>query len=198
MKIGIIAEGFTEYESVPKLVGKLGHSVVGRNNLRGIGEEFPWEALFERKIFPLVRAYALRPYSNRPDKVLIVIDRENRPECCGQLAALGSSVLQNLLSAESLSIATSIVLPNRCIECWLFAQPELLDTSPLFKRPIALQIGNAIDEKNILQIVKNNLAPNKTWDKIAHGKLLAQAINLSSPSVLARSRSLRKFVKELT
>lgn len=197
MKIGIIGEGFTEYEAVPHLVGKFGHTIVGRAHLHGVGTEYPWEPLIKDRVYALVRSYAVKSPPNRPDKVIVVIDREDRPECCGRLAEIGLAIIQDSLAKEALFIPVSIIIPNKILECWLFAQPGLLDRSKLFRRPISCAIGNQTDGKNILDIVKNNLAPKMKWKKVEHGKALAQKIDLMDQAVLNRSRSLRKFVKEV-
>lgn len=195
MRIGVIGEGDTEFYCLPTLVAKLNHVVVGVRNLGGVGDGYEWKSLFERRIYPYVRSFAKS--ASRPDKVVIVLDRERRHACCGSLACDGVTVLTKSLQAEQLTMPVSVVLANRQIECWLFSNPELLDRSPRFKRQMSSLLGSATDESNILDIVHANLKPGKNWDKVRDGKALAQRLDLNCARTLGRSRSLRKFVKEL-
>jgi hypothetical protein len=68
----------------------------------------------------------------------------------------------------------------------------------MFKRPLSRLIGGITDGKDILSIINANLKPSRNWDKIRFGLALAKKLDLSKGTVLQRSRSLRKFVKELT
>lgn len=197
MKIGVIGEGETEYLAVPTLISKLGHSVVGTINLHGIGAGFPWDKLCCEKIYPYVRSFALKGQASRPDRVVVVLDREDRPDCCGGLATKAETLIGIELAKEGLSIPTSVVIANRQFECWLMADTNALDASPIMKNPISHLLGANVDEKNVLGIIKKNLKPGKGWDKPKYGKALAQKLDLRNSAILGRSRSLSKFVKEV-
>lgn len=201
MKIGIIGEGETEYACLPTLIAKLGHQVVQTFNLGGIPPQWAWEKIFSDKIFPFVRAFLLKSPAGRPDKIIIVLDRDDRGDCCGQLAENGRRVLEQLLAAEPAlgpAPAIAVILPNPQFECWLFSQPELLRRSPLFTQPPETLLNDGcMDGKKILNIVGRTLRTGKRWDKVKDGKGLARRLDLNNPAVLQRSRSLRKFVKEL-
>lgn len=198
MKIGLIGEGDTEFNAVPTMIAKLGHVVVGNHNLCGAGADYPWEALFVKKVYPYARAFAIKAAVNRPDKVIVILDREERPECCGSLATLGVTILKRELATEQLELDISVILANRQFECWLMANTSALDGSPLMRRNISTLLGETVDETNVMGIIKDNLKKGIGWDKPRYGKALAQKLNLHDATVLARSRSLRKFVKELT
>jgi hypothetical protein len=198
MRIGVIGEGETEFHCVPTLVAKLGHVVVGVHQLGGVGSGFPWEKLFCDKVYPYVRGFAVKSPINRPDKVIIVLDREERQECCGLLARQAQNLLLSELAKENLTMPVSVVLANRQFECWLVGDGSALDSSPLLKQKLSPLIGTTIDEANVLGIIKQNLKRGCGWDKPRYGKALAQKLDLACPRVLASSRSLRKFVKELT
>jgi hypothetical protein len=197
MRIGIIGEGDTEYYSVPTLVAQLGHTVVGVHNLCGVGDDYPWEALFAKKIYPYVRSFAIKPLTSRPDRVVVVLDRESRSECCGGLAETARQLVAQELASENLRIPLSVILANRQFECWLLANVTALDGSPLLRGPISPLLGAAVDEKDVLGIIKANLKRGCGWDKPRYGKALAQKLDLADQAVLGRSRSLRKFVKEV-
>lgn len=198
MKIGIIGEGETEYYSVPTLVAKLGHTVVGVNHLGGVGSDYPWHELFCNKVFPYVRGFAVKAMQNRPDKVIVILDRERREQCCGQLASAAKLAIAAKLDEENIDIPVSIVLPNPIFECWLFANSTVLDGSKIMKRSVSEHFNDSTDEKDVLAIVCKSLKRGCAWDKPKYGKALAQKLDLTSQRVLNRSRSLRKFVKELS
>jgi hypothetical protein len=201
MKIGIIAEGDTEYACLPTLVAKRGHQVVFNINLGGIPAQWNWEKVFSEKVFPFVRAAIRKDPEGRPEKILIVLDREDRGPCCGGLATIGHRVLLEKLREDNIQdvLPIAIILANPQIECWLFAQPELLNSSSLFTTSIADVLGaECNDGRRILNVVNRTLRNGKKWDKVQNGKALAQRIDLDNPKVLERSRSLRKFVKEIS
>ena len=197
MKIGVIGEGDTEYHCLPTLAAKFGHIIVSTYNLGGVGPEFPWEGLMRKRVFPLLRACVRKHDAGRPDKVLIVIDREDRSDCCPDLASQAKLVLDSCLGEENLEIDFSVVLPDPCFECWLFADTTALDNSPLFTRRLSEVIGATTDGRRIESLIKPHLKKSEKWDKVKFGKPLAQRLDLTNPAVLAASRSLRKLVKEL-
>lgn len=198
MKIGFIGEGETEFNCLPTLISKFGHQTVGNHHLSGVSGSFPWEKLMKIRIFPYLRGFAVKKGQTRPDKVLIVIDREKRGDCCGLLSTAGHSVLKACLESCNLDISFAIVLPNPTFESWLFSQPDLLDNSPLFDGPISHLFPQDLDSRNALNIAKARLKAGKAWDKPKHGKALAQRIDLGDATVASRSRSLRKFIKEIS
>lgn len=197
MKVGIIGEGETEFACLPNMAAQLGHVVVGCHSLGGVGSNYPLDALFTKKIFPYVRGFAVKNANSRPDKVIIVFDREDRAECCGSLANMGLSLLQQQLSEHNLQMPLAVVIPNRLFECWLLANTTVLDNSPIMQRPISLELGNVVDEISVSSVIRRNLRPGHSWDKPKYGKALVQRLDLRDPRVLQASRSLRKFVKEL-
>lgn len=79
MTIVCVNEGDTEFACVPKIAGRLGHVIIGNFNVGGCAQD--WDQAFEVQILPYVRTAALKD----PDKILVVVDRENRPECSPSL-----------------------------------------------------------------------------------------------------------------
>ncbi|MGA2030216.1 MAG: hypothetical protein ABSG87_09105 [Verrucomicrobiota bacterium] len=198
MKIGIIGEGQTEFYCLPTLVAKFNHTIVGVHHLHGVGATHAWDKVVCLKFYPYVRAFAKKSSVNKPDNVLIVVDRETRPQCCPELADQAVARLQSLRGADGLMMPVAVVIPNPKFECWLLANPQILDNSPLFKKPISSAIGNQTDGKNIDALIKRHLKADEKWIKHVYGKKLAQKLDLNDKTTLKRSRSLRKFVKELT
>jgi hypothetical protein len=197
VKIGIIAEGDTEYTCLPTLVAKKGHVIVGTYNLGGVGNQYPWEGLMRKKVFPFLRAFSRKQVGSRPDRVLIVIDREERASCCPDLAAEGVTILQRCLKRSNISLDFRLVVPDPVFECWLMADVCALDASHLFKTRPSSVIGPQTDGVNVLKALKRCLRRSEKWDKVKYGKALAQRLDFEKQNVLAASRSLRKFVKEI-
>jgi hypothetical protein len=97
-----------------------------------------------------------------------------------------------------LTLPVSVVLANRQFECWLLANTTALDSSPLLKEPISPHLAETVDEIDVLGIIKSKLKRGCGWDKPRYGKALAQRLDIQDATILSRSRSLRKFVKELS
>ena len=89
MRVAVVGEGLTEYHSLPTLAGRLGNDVIRRVHFRGSNAGFDWDQLFRKKIVPLVNAVA----TACPDKIVVVLDREDREDCPGDLAKRGLAII---------------------------------------------------------------------------------------------------------
>src|SRR5258708_8316620 len=88
MRVAVVGEGLTEYHSVPTLAGRLGNDVIRQVHFRGSNAGFDWDQLFRKKIVPLVNAVA----TASPDKIVIVLDNEQRADCPSNLAQRGLAI----------------------------------------------------------------------------------------------------------
>ena len=113
------------------------------------------------------------------------------------LSVQAEGLLAQALAQENLTLPVSVVLANRQFECWLLANTTALDSSPLVKGPISPYLAESVDEVDVLGIIKSKLRRGCGWDKPRYGKALAQRLDIEDDTILSRSRSLRKFVKEL-
>jgi hypothetical protein len=193
MRVAIIGEGQTEYYCVPKIAGKLGNIVVGHVWTRTVSTEFDWERYFQGRVVPLVRAMLAKG----PDKIVIVVDREDRPDCGPDLATRGLKVILCECGHLLGICQISVVISNKGFECLLFADYGAVDSLKILKGAVSHGFPESTEGQNVLKWIKQGLKPGASYDKIRDGMFLAQRMNLSDPTVVARSRSLRKLLKEL-
>lgn len=192
MKIACVGEGDTEYFCIPKIVGRLGHVVVSNANIGGCCQD--WDQTFSAQILPYVRTAALK----RPDKILIIVDRERRPECCPSLVQRAITIVTNGLLQVNLATPFSIVVSDKKFESIVMADYELVDRLPILERAVSPDFGESLDGKNPKPIVDRALKPGMSYHKVRHGGALASRMRLDDEIVLRRSRSLRKLVHELS
>lgn len=192
MRVACVSEGQTEYFSVPKIVGRLGHVVISNVQVGGCPED--WEGTFGRIILPYVKTAALK----NPDKILIVVDREKRTRCCVTLAQIALTIIGNGLQDENLEANVSLVISDKKFEAIIMADYELVDRLPILARPVSPDFAPTLDGTDPKSVVGKALRPGQKYHKVKHGGALASKMRLADPVVLTRSRSLRKLVKELS
>jgi hypothetical protein len=190
MKIACIGEGPTEYTCLPTILGRLGHVVVGTLTCNGCPEN--WEQAIRQKVTPRVFGLA----EKEPDKVLVVLDREDRSECCPDLARSALNLISEALRLRNVTCSVAVIVADRTFESILFADYENLDRLTILNGPVSHSFGEATDGLKVLSSLKGQLQPGQRYDKVYHGKGLAQRLKLDDANVLARSRPLRKLLKE--
>lgn len=158
-----------------------------------VSSDFDWEKLFELRIVPLVMAMLAK----NPDKIIIVLDREDRVECPGELAQRGLSVIQARCSYYLGACGLADVISNKTFECLLFADYALVDKLSILKAPASHNFPPATEGKGVISWIKAVLKPGAAYHKIRDGMYLAKHIDYERPEVQARSRSLSKLVREL-
>jgi hypothetical protein len=193
LRVAIIGEGQTEYYCIPKIAGRCGHIVVGTALIRMVSSDFDWEKLFELRIVPLVMAMLTKS----PDKIIIVLDREDRAECPGELAQRGLLVIQAKCSYYLGACGLAVVISNKTFECLLFADYALVDRLPILRAPVSHNFPPATEGKGVLSWIKGVLRPGAAYHKIRDGMYLAKHMEYERSEVQARSRSLLKLVREL-
>lgn len=190
MRIGCIVEGDTEYYCTPKLLGRLGHVVLTPLSIHGSSGN--WEQLLLRKVVPRIRALALKA----PDKIIIMLDREDRPDCTAELARQATQVISHEITNFKITCSIAIIIADKYFECLLFADYDLLDSMPIFSERVSPRLGDTTDGKNVLALAKAALREGERYRKNEHGPILARRINLDSTAVAGRNRALRKLLKE--
>lgn len=191
MKIACVGEGDTEFFCVPKMVGRLGHVVISNANLGGCAGD--WDYVFSEQVLPYVRTAALKS----PDKILIIVDKEKRQDCCPELVGRASAIVANGLAAVNLITPFAIVIADRKFESIVMADYELVDKLPILSRSVSADFGPSLDGKDPKPVVDRALRPGSAYHKVRHGSALASKMRLDNQTVLQRSRALRKLVKEL-
>ncbi len=194
MRIAVVGEGLTEYHCVPTLAGKLGNTVIRQVHFRGSNAGFDWDQLFRKKIVPLVNAVA----TASPDKIVVVLDREDRADCPSDLAHRGLSIIQQDCGHYLGECTVTVIVSNREFEAILFADYAAVDSLGVLKGTVSPGFPDSTDSQNVVGWLNGHFKPGYSYDKPREGKSLAQKMNLSDEAVLARNRALRKLVKELT
>jgi len=193
LKIALIGEGQTEYHCLPKIAGRLGNVVVGRARTIPVSGDYDWERFFEKRVVPLVQAMAIKC----PEKIVVVLDRERRLECPGDLARRGLNVIMHACGYCLNGCTVAVVISNRRFECILFADYSAVDKLPILDRPVSGGFPETTDENDVLDWIAPVVTEGCTYDKILHGGFLAHAMSPDSAAVQAHSRSLKKLVSEL-
>lgn len=194
MKIAVVGEGLTEYHCVPTFAGRLGNDVIRHVHFRGANAGFDWDQLFRKKIVPLVNAVA----AACPDKIIVVLDREDRGDCPGDLANRGLAIILSDCGYYLGQCGVAVIVANKEFETILFADYAAVDTLGILKEPISQTFPASTDSQNVLSWLNGHYEPGHSYDKPRDGKHLAQKIDLNNPVVLNRSRGLRKLIKELS
>ncbi len=187
MRIGIVVDGDSEYESLGLLYAQI-HAQV------------PGTLLSPRKadIQPLAPIGAIaRACKSRISElegrdatdVVIILDRENRPECPGDLAQSIAAAAQ-----QYSNVPVAVVVKNTCYENWLIADPGALLAQPgRFELP---QNGPRAVSPNKADNVNGQQLLGR-WAKDGYVKRADARRILSRASVEAiagNSRSFRKFL----
>ena len=194
MKIACVVEGETEYESLPTILARCGHITIGILHMKGGNNaERAWHELFEHRVNPRALAMARK----RPDKLLIMLDREWRNDCAPKLAQEGLLWIRSALANSSLLCPIALIVADRCFENILFADYELADKLSILESRISVEIGPDIDGVNVMGKLKKCMKSGTCFQKRAYGPAMARHFDFKNPAVYTRSRCLRKLIKEL-
>jgi hypothetical protein len=148
-------------------------------------------ALAASKRFPLL-------IRRGADLVVILVDKESRPECTGELASLIAQEALQRLSKIASAIELRVVLKVTKFENWLVADPQAFRKLPgLYSKPQRIErqvVPGRADTVDAIQLLKDcsKLRQlDKTSDSVAICKVL-------DPATAARnSRSFDKLLRIL-
>lgn len=194
MKVACVVEGPTEFYCIPSLLGRAGHIITGAMHIKGGNSDCDWRRLIEVKVLPRARSLAL----SQPDLLLVVLDRERRDTCPGELAQLGYRILSAGFAAHGIHCRISVVVADRSFECIIFADYENVDALEILQYPVSSGFGAELDGKNVGAIVQRALKPGRKYDKIIHGVALTRRLRFREEAVQKRSKCLRKLLKEIS
>jgi hypothetical protein len=187
MNVHLIVDGQSEFASLPALFDEL-HTLTG-DRYRVVAFDIQPMA-HSGTILRQCTAAVKQSLARGADRVVILIDREDRPDCPGLLATEVGAKL------AALSDNIEIVIKNRAYENWVIA-----DIDALRKLPRMFSVSKA---------TARAVQPNKA-DSVAAGRLLERARDgrhydkvQDSRKVLAKarveniaehSRSFRRFLR---
>jgi len=196
MKIGFIVDGEAEYRSLPAL-------------LQQIQRESPHDLLKQpllAKIQPLARVPRIVGAVEREikillgrkaEKIIVLIDRENREVCPGSWAV---EITQALTAKHGRSGSSSfgVVIKDSCYENWLVADtnvftklPKRFALSDTSMRKIQPNKADRIDAQKLIK----DAARGDAYHKVADARQIMALANISG--IAANSRSFRRFLRML-
>jgi hypothetical protein len=190
MRIGIVVDGVSEYASLAPVLSKVADRT-GHVYLRVVKADIQPTAPF-----PVI-ARACRPSISQlaargAELVLVVLDREDRPECPTEIA----NGVRHALEPE-VDCRISIIVKDRQYENWLVADLHALRSHPArfhvtnaHRRAVEPNRADAADAAALLRAIVQRGSYEKVDDSRA---IMATA----EPERIAQhSRSFRKFLRE--
>jgi hypothetical protein len=189
MRIGLVVDGRSEFEALgrlkPRLDASTGHTLIGpvranihpKAHVSGIAA-----AAIEAIVVLRVR---------HVERVVVLLDREDRQECCG---ALADRIAQEIRSKVSEPV--DVVLNDRKFENWLVADVQAVQALPARFRL----------SRTIVNSITPNKADNVDADSVLRNAAVGQAYQTVKDSlrifehadldrIAANSRSFRRFLR---
>ena len=195
MRIGVLVDGQAEFRGLPHLLQRIvtPHQVLSQPLYCDI-QPFATPAqmaLAASKRFPLL----IRRGANL---VVILVDKESRPECTGELAFSIAQEARLRLSRMATAVELAVVLKVTSFENWLVSDPSVLRQLPgLFSNPdriekqVMLGRADTVNALGLLTACSKLGQLEKTRDSVAICKVL-------DPATAARnSRSFGKLLRVL-
>lgn len=190
--LGLVVEGESEYYGLPHFLQRLGIRHTVPAVFRGQSGTMGAEGVARRAI-PYIKAQL----NKQVRKVLVVIDREDRSECSGQLAAGVNFQISRMLTAERIEASIVVVCANTKFENWLIADPQGLAGHKLVLPSLRQRKPLNVDGKDGEAELRRCFVKGKHYTKGTLTGQLAALVRLEDKRVQARSRSLRKLIKEV-
>ncbi len=189
MRIGVVVDGRSEFSALPKL--KLQIEDISGNTIAEIVKAdihpMATAAVIARAAAERISVLQMR----NVDCVVVLVDREDRPECPG---ALAEQIRERIQPRAPMPVA--VVIKDRTFENWLVSDPDaLLGMRARFavSRGVVNSIrpnkADHIDAARALRVAARGHAYEKVKDA---GRILERADVLR---MAANSRSFRKFLR---
>jgi hypothetical protein len=192
MKIGFVVDGVTEFASLPCIYTRLSNAT-GNQFLRPLKVDIQPKApvgVIVRQSIRGVRQYAARD----ADRIILLLDREDRDECPGELAREIEAGLKGLGYTNA-----SVVLKDRTFENWLIA-----DIGAVRRCRGRFVVSNAMigavepdkaDRADALRLLKRAVKHGDSYDKVKDGKALLDGALLEN--IALNSRSFRRLLRTI-
>lgn len=191
MKIGLIVEGDSEYHALPNLLPRVAspHTIL-RQPLRCPVDPKSSPAQIAHvaatKSFPILIAKGV-------DLIVLLIDKENRPECTIELV---QEIEREGRSRLTESVDLCVVLKVTKLENWLVADPQALRELKLFENVerIEKQVAGRADAVDALALLKS-CSGRRSYDKKKGAIEICK--KLDPERARKNSRSFQKLLKTL-
>lgn len=193
MRIGLIVDGQAEFRSFPHLLGRIDcpHTIV-KTLYTDIQPFAPAQQIAERvkKKLPIMVA-------KRANKVIVLLDREDRNVCPGDWAGQIQLALSTACAGVSVD-SFAVVIKNHCYENWLVGDTTALEAMPqrfsLSASDIKKVSPNKADQVNAQALLKQT-ARKGSYSKVEDAMRIAA---YSDPTrIAANSRSFRRLMRML-
>ncbi len=191
MKIGIVSEGQSEVDALPKLFPAF-QAATGNSFLRPIRTSVHPTATFDGIAYAAAKQIE-KLLLREPDVIVFLLDREQRTECPGELAARIHDALHQ--SRKGLC-PIQVVVKDRTFENWLISDVAALatqrgrfDLPPSAARSVVQSGADGFDALAVLKQWTAGRPYRKADDSI---RILDHADPLR---MAATSRSFRRFLR---
>lgn len=191
MKIGLLVDGRAEYYALPHLLPRLGSPHQLLAPLVCDIQPFASPGLMAHvasKQFPIL-------LSKGADSIVVLIDKETRPDCTGELVQAIEREMRGRLDSEEVRL--SVVLKVSKFENWIASDPEALRAlSGMFEnverieRQVAPNRADAVDAYGLLKS-----CARKGYHKVDGAVAICKQLDPVRAAV--NSRSFRKLLKVL-
>lgn len=190
MRVGIIVDGQSEVSALPKLKPQL-EQASGNTIIGPIRAQIHPKASVVVIARVAVESIAILRAQRGAEKIVVLIDREDRQACPGDFA---KRVLERIL--PSVAIPVDIVIKDRKFENWLVADVDaMLDMSARFSlsrgavNSIRPNKADNTDAEALIRAAAIRGSYHKVKDA---GRILGQA---DVSNMATNSRSFRKFLR---
>ena len=192
MRIGLIVDGQAEFRSLPTLIRRIDTSHVLLDPL--FADIQPFAPLAQ--VVGEVRSKLPILQNRRIDHLIVLLDRESRPDCPGFMAKEIAEGIVRACAARLPETSFSCVVKNSRFENWLISDLEALGRmngrfmlSAAQRRAISPDRADNIDALAILKAA----ALDKPYAKVRDAMRIMER---AQPRNLARnSRSFRRFLR---
>ena len=196
MAISLVVEGDSDLGALPVIL-RNANIAVASNPIQFGGQPVQCSVsiLVERILLPKVRIATLRSAS----RVLVVLDREARPDCPGDFAnEVERELVEHLVrQGYNHQPPITVICVDRCLENWLLADPAGLAKHAYISRSPASKVGNNADGVHDAQaVIRWAYRKGSQYHKRRDAPGLAAKIRVLRPEVRKRSKSLDKFLRE--
>lgn len=187
--IGLVLEGETEYQALPKVVRGMGLSCTRPSCIHGQPAHASVDVLAERRLLPHVRAQIAHGVHH----VIVVLDLEARMDSADAFRdELRRAMRQALPKRDRKKV--EVIICNPRFENWILADPEGITRSAHVRRNLAKSVRCHADGKDALTLLKSALKKGVGYSKAVHGPRLFREVRYNDPSVKLCSASFREFL----
>ena len=195
MRIGFVVDGESEVASIPKLFDSLAAATQHQFLRPVLARVTPTAPV--PSIAQVITLGMERLIEQGAESVLILLDREQRPECSGQIAM---SLQTELQRRRPLKFAIAVVIQDRTFENWLVAAVSSIERQPKrFPHGVAAKsriVPNKADQVDALAILKQCVKRGAHYEKVLDSQRILTSADIAE--MAANSRSFRRFLRCLS